>query len=138
MEIHVQEIKKLPDAAKQLLEFSSGEKIFLFEGHMGAGKTTFIKAVCDLLGVKDGVSSPTYSLVNEYESPNGKIFHFDFFRIKNQTEAYDLGFEEYLYSGNYCFIEWPDKIEGLWPANYIEVIIDQNEGRERTIKARKV
>ncbi|MEJ7691951.1 tRNA (adenosine(37)-N6)-threonylcarbamoyltransferase complex ATPase subunit type 1 TsaE [Daejeonella sp.] len=138
MEIRVQDIKELPDAAKQLLEFSSGEKIFLFEGHMGAGKTTFIKALCVHLGAKDSISSPTYSLVNEYESTNGKIFHFDFFRIKNETEAYDMGFEEYLYSGNYCFIEWPDKVEGLWPANYIEVVIDQDEGKERTIKARKV
>ena len=138
MEIQVQDIKELPDAAKQLLAFSSGEKIFLFEGHMGAGKTTLIKVICDTLGVEDRASSPTYSLVNEYESPQGKIFHFDFFRIKDETEAYDLGFEEYLYSGNYCFIEWPGKIESLWPENYIEVVIDQAEGQKRTIKARKV
>ncbi len=138
MELHIQDLKELPDAAKQLLEFSAGEKIFLFEGDMGAGKTTFIKAICEQLGIKDTIASPTYSLVNEYQSPEGRIFHFDFFRIKSETEAYDMGFEEYLYSGNYCFIEWPDKIEGLWPANYVEVIIDQDEGRERTISARKV
>lgn len=138
MEIRVQDIQELPDAAKQLLNFASGEKIFLFEGNMGAGKTTFIKAICEHLGVKDSISSPTYSLVNEYESPEGRVFHFDFFRIKNEGEAYDMGFEEYLYSGNYCFIEWPEKIAGLWPDNYIEVLIDQDEERTRRIKARKL
>ncbi len=138
MEIQVRDIKELPDAAKQLLAFSSGEKVFLFEGNMGAGKTTLVKVICDILGVSDRASSPTYSLVNEYESPHGKIFHFDFFRIKDETEAYDLGFEEYLYSGNYCFIEWPEKIANLWPESYIEVVIDQAEDQKRTIKARKV
>jgi tRNA threonylcarbamoyladenosine biosynthesis protein TsaE len=138
MEIRVQDINELPEAAKQLLEFSSEQKVFLFEGSMGAGKTTFIKAICEQLGVKDGVSSPTYSLVNEYESLNGKIFHFDFFRIKNEGEAYDMGFEEYLYSGDYCFIEWPDKIEGLWPDHYIEVSINQDVERVRTVTARSI
>ncbi|MES3019092.1 MAG: tRNA (adenosine(37)-N6)-threonylcarbamoyltransferase complex ATPase subunit type 1 TsaE [Bacteroidota bacterium] len=138
MEIRVQDIKELPDVAKQLLRFSCEEKIFLFEGNMGAGKTTLIKAICSLLGVTDEVSSPTYSLINEYESRDGTIFHFDFFRIKSEIEAYDMGFDEYLYSGNYCFIEWPDKIQSLWPSNFIEVIIDQDDSRQRTIKARKV
>jgi tRNA threonylcarbamoyladenosine biosynthesis protein TsaE len=138
MEIQVRDIRELPDAAKQLLAFSSAEKVFLFEGNMGAGKTTLVKAICDILSVGDKASSPTYSLVNEYESPHGKIFHFDFFRIKDETEAYDLGFEEYLYSGNYCFIEWPEKIANLWPESYIEVVIDQAEDQKRTITARKV
>ncbi len=137
MERIVYDVTELPDAAKQLLDYSSGEKVFLFQGNMGAGKTTLITAICGVLGTSDGVSSPTYSLVNEYDLPEGKIFHFDFFRIKSEIEAYDMGFEEYLYSGNYCFIEWPDKISGLWPASYIEVIINQDEDGIRTVKARK-
>lgn len=128
----------LPDAAKQLMEFSSGEKVFLFEGQMGVGKTTFIKVICDTLGINDRASSPTYSIVNEYESDHGKIFHFDFFRIKNETEAYDLGFEEYLYSGNYCLIEWPEKIKHLWPENYVKVVIVQAEDQTRTINVTKI
>ena len=138
MEILINKIEELPDAARQLLKFSSGEKIFLFEGDMGAGKTTLIKALCAELAVKDMTSSPTYSIVNEYIYPNGKVFHFDFYRIKSEIEAYDLGFEEYLYSKQYCFIEWPEKIKGLWPENYIQVIINQNLDKVRTITAKKI
>ena len=138
MEILINNIAELPDAAKQLLKFSSGEKIFLFEGDMGAGKTTLIKALCAELAVKDMTSSPTYSIVNEYIYPNGKVFHFDFYRIKSEIEAYDLGFEEYLYSKQYCFIEWPEKIKGLWPENYIQVVINQNIDKVRTITANKI
>ena len=138
MEILINNIAELPDAAKQLLKFSSGEKIFLFEGDMGAGKTTLIKALCAELAVKDMTSSPTYSIVNEYIYPNGKVFHFDFYRIKSEIEAYDLGFEEYLYSKQYCFIEWPEKIKGLWPENYIQVIITQNIDKVRKITANKI
>ena len=138
MEILINNIAELPDAAKQLLGLSSGEKIFLFEGDMGAGKTTLIKALCAELAVKDMTSSPTYSIVNEYIYPNGKVFHFDFYRIKSEIEAYDLGFEEYLYSKQYCFIEWPEKIKGLWPENYIQVVITQNIDKVRTITANKI
>ncbi|SKB72586.1 tRNA (adenosine(37)-N6)-threonylcarbamoyltransferase complex ATPase subunit type 1 TsaE [Daejeonella lutea] len=138
MEIRVRDLKDLPGAAKQLLELSAGIKVFLFRGNMGAGKTTFIKAICEELGASDSISSPTYSLVNEYQSANGNIFHFDFFRIRSVAEAYDMGFEEYLYSNTYCFIEWPEKIEELWPANYIEVTIEQDEERVRKIKARRI
>ena len=138
MEILINNIAELPDAAKQLLKFSSGEKIFLFEGDMGAGKTTLIKALCAELAVKDITSSPTYSIVNEYIYPNGKVFHFDFYRIKSEIEAYDLGFEEYLYSKHYCFIEWPEKIKGLWPENYIQIVINQNKDKVRTITAKKI
>lgn len=138
MEILINNIEELPGAAKQLLKFSSGEKIFLFEGDMGAGKTTLIKALCAELAVKDMTSSPTYSIVNEYIYPNGKVFHFDFYRIKSEIEAYDLGFEEYLYSKQYCFIEWPEKIKVLWPESYIQVIINQTKDEVRTITAGKI
>lgn len=137
MEILVSDLEELPGAAKRLLEFYPEEKIFLFEGAMGAGKTTFIKALCAELGVKDTASSPTYSIVNEYDYPYGNIFHFDFFRIKSEIEAYDLGFEEYIYSGSYCFIEWPEKIEGLWPDSYIKVAIAHTNDQLRTITVTK-
>jgi tRNA threonylcarbamoyladenosine biosynthesis protein TsaE len=105
---------------------------------MGAGKTTLIKTICAALGIADTATSPTYSIVNEYSYPGGKIYHFDFFRIKTEAEAYDLGFEEYLYSGDYCFIEWPEKIQSLWPDHYIQVSIDQTENDQRILKARKI
>ena len=138
MEILVRDLEELRGAAKRILELFPEEKIFLFEGDMGAGKTTLVKAFCEELEVKDTASSPTYSIVNEYVYPRGKIFHFDFFRIKSEIEAYDLGFEEYLYSGNLCFIEWPEKIKGLWPENYIKVVIDQTEDQQRMITAMKI
>ena len=138
MEILVRDLEELRGAAKRILELFPEEKIFLLEGDMGAGKTTLVKAFCEELEVKDTASSPTYSIVNEYVYPRGKIFHFDFFRIKSEIEAYDLGFEEYLYSGNLCFIEWPEKIKGLWPENYIKVVIDQTEDHKRTITAIKI
>ena len=138
MEISLRDINELPDAARRLLDFSRGERVFLFEGEMGAGKTTFIKSICDELGVDDAASSPTYSIVNEYNSPVGKVFHFDFFRIKSEIEAYDLGFEEYAYSGNYCFIEWPERIKGLWPESYIKVIMEQTNDNLRTIQLSKI
>ncbi|MEJ7779177.1 MAG: tRNA (adenosine(37)-N6)-threonylcarbamoyltransferase complex ATPase subunit type 1 TsaE [Daejeonella sp.] len=134
MKIQITDLRELPDAAEKILEFSQQEKIFLFEGGMGAGKTTLIKDVCRQLGSDELVSSPTYSIVNEYSYPKGKIFHFDFFRIKSEAEAFDIGFEEYLYSGHYCFIEWPEKIQSLWPLQYITVSIDQSEDQLRLIR----
>src|SRR5690606_10456047 len=98
MEINIRELSELPEVAKKLLQFSEKERVFLFEGDMGIGKTTLIKSLCEQLEVADNTSSPTYSLVNEYDLPGGKVFHFDFFRIKNEHEAYDIGFEEYLTS----------------------------------------
>jgi len=138
VEILVRDLEELRGAAKRILGLFPEEKIFLFEGDMGAGKTTLVKAFCEELEVKDTASSPTYSIVNEYVYPRGKIFHFDFFRIKSEIEAYDLGFEEYLYSGNLCFIEWPEKIKGLWPENYIKVVIDQTEDQQRSIIVMKI
>lgn len=129
MELAVNDLSDLPQVAKQLLAFASNEKIFIFEGDMGAGKTTFIKTFCKVLGVEDVVSSPTYSIVNEYESPNGSIFHFDFYRIKDIQEAYDLGYEEYFYGGGTCLIEWPERVAELLPDHFVKVeivIIDEN------------
>jgi len=130
MEITVNGLSDLPQVAKQLLTFAGKEKVFIFEGEMGAGKTTFIKQFCTCLGVEDVVSSPTYSIVNEYVSPNGSIYHFDFYRIKDIREAYDLGYEEYFYGGAICLIEWPERVAGLLPENYIKVeiiVVDENE-----------
>ncbi|WP_276348389.1 tRNA (adenosine(37)-N6)-threonylcarbamoyltransferase complex ATPase subunit type 1 TsaE [Daejeonella sp. JGW-45] len=138
MKIDVRDVDDLPAAAREVLAFANDEKIFLFNGEMGAGKTTFIKAICHEIGIADTVSSPTYSIINEYNYKYGKAFHFDFFRIKNEAEAYDIGFEEYLYSGNFCFIEWPEKIKSLWPPTYIEVVINQGEDLLRTISLKKV
>lgn len=137
MEILIENESKLNDAAQSILNFADNERLFLFQGEMGAGKTTLIKSLCLQLGMLENVSSPTYSLVNEYLFPNGKIFHFDFFRIKTETEAFDLGFEEYLSSGEYCFIEWPEMIPNLWPLNFIEIKIVEVEGNARKISVNK-
>jgi tRNA threonylcarbamoyladenosine biosynthesis protein TsaE len=137
MEFLIENESKLKEAAQSLLKFAEGEKIFLFQGEMGAGKTSLIKSICLQLGMLENVSSPTYSLVNEYVYPHGKIFHFDFFRIKNESEAFDLGFEEYLSSGDYCFIEWPEMIPNLWPDRYIEIKIIETEMGARKISAQK-
>jgi tRNA threonylcarbamoyladenosine biosynthesis protein TsaE len=114
--ISVAELSGLPDAARQILSFAGTKRILCFYGDLGAGKTTLIKELCKQLGVTDAGSSPTFSLVNEYASENGeKLFHFDLYRLKNEQEIYDIGYEEYLFSGNYCFIEWPEKMEKLLP-----------------------
>ena len=126
-QITIKTLSELPSAAKQLLQSCSGKKIFAFYGEMGSGKTTFIKALCEALGVGDRISSPTFSIVNEYSSAKGeKIFHFDFYRIKSLNEAYDMGYEDYFYSNAYCFIEWPEKIEELLPPDYVKVNISVN------------
>ncbi len=131
MQISANNISELPNVAEELLAFANGQKFFIFEGEMAAGKTTFIKAFCEALGVTDIVSSPTFSIVNEYDSPNGPIYHFDFYRLKNLREAYDIGYEEYFYSDHYCLIEWPSKVEELLPESYVKVQITITESDER-------
>jgi len=128
------DISQLPEVAEKLITDSGSHKIFLFYGDMGAGKTTLIKEVCNRLGVKDIVTSPTFTIVNEYLNSEGEsIYHFDFYRIKSETEAYDLGYENYFYSGSYCFIEWPEKIASLLPEKSAKVMITTN-GENRIIK----
>ena len=138
MNLPVKNIDGLKSAAKQLMEFAGTEKIFLFYGDMGAGKTTFIKSLCEQLGTNDTVTSPTFSIVNEYQGKRSKIYHFDFYRLKNQTEALDMGYEEYFYSGDYCLIEWPEKIAGLLPANYIRATIQVSDYNERLLTFEKI
>lgn len=133
IEITVKNLSELPEAATQILEEAEGNRIFLFYANMGMGKTTLIKEICKQLGVDENVSSPTFSIVNEYEAEGKKIYHFDFYRLKDEHEAFDLGYEEYFYSGNYCFVEWPDKIENLLPEDAVSVYIKGNNEDERTI-----
>ena len=127
-------ISSLPTVAEEIIKQAEGYKIWLFEGEMGAGKTTLIKAVCKAMGVEDLVSSPTFSLVNEYEAGEEIIYHFDFYRIKNEEEAMDIGIEEYFYSGSYCFLEWPSKIISLVPEKFLRIFITVNEDDTRTIQ----
>ncbi len=111
-------------AAGNLIDAFPNARVFAFHGTMGAGKTTFIKAICKTLGVTDIVQSPTFSIVNEYKTGSGEsIFHFDFYRITKTEEAFDIGYEDYLFSGNYCFLEWPELIESLLPQNAVHVRI---------------
>lgn len=133
IEITVKNLSELPKAATQILEEANGNHIFLFYASMGMGKTTLIKELCKQLGVKENVSSPTFSIVNEYEAEGKLVYHFDFYRLKDENEAFDLGYEEYFYSGNYCFVEWPEKIENLLPENAVSVHITGNNKDERTI-----
>lgn len=138
MEIRINKLDELPDAATALLKFAGNEKVFLFEGEMGAGKTTLIKFICHQMDVNDMAGSPTYSIVNEYDHPKGKVYHFDFFRIKAEAEAFDMGIEEYLSSGDYCFIEWPEMIPNLLPLHYIAIKIELGENESRILNFLKV
>ncbi len=132
-------IKDLNRIAKRLINEFPAFRIFAFYGKMGAGKTTFIQSVCKALGSDDSVTSPTFALINEYKTGDRQsIFHFDFYRIKNIEEAFDLGYEDYLYSGNYCLIEWPELIEPLLPENRLKVKIEVAEDDSRNITALKV
>jgi tRNA threonylcarbamoyladenosine biosynthesis protein TsaE len=131
-------IDDLANISETLISLSGTNKIFLFYGEMGAGKTTLIKSLCEHLGVTEPVTSPTFSIVNEYKARESKIFHFDFYRLKNETEALDLGYEEYFYSGAHCFIEWPEKIPNLLPEHYVRVKIEVTGHDSREIIAENI
>ena len=134
MEIIFKE-EDIKQAAKQFVETMGENTVFAFYGKMGAGKTTFIKAVCEEVGVADTVTSPTFAIVNEYEAAGGRpIYHFDFYRIKKVSEAYDMGCEEYFYSGHPCFIEWPELIEDYLPEETVKVYLTENPDGTRTIQ----
>jgi tRNA threonylcarbamoyladenosine biosynthesis protein TsaE len=130
------QLNNIHAAAKKLLSLAGTEHIWLFEGEMAAGKTTLIAAICEVLGVDEPVSSPTYSLVNEYITTAGRsIFHFDFYRLKTEEEALDYGLYDYLSTGAMCFCEWPSKIENFWPEAYLYIYIEKTkDGRRLQIK----
>lgn len=134
MEIRINNIDDIAHAARRFIDNMPQGKVFAFYGKMGAGKTTFIKAICEELGVKDVITSPTFAIVNEYEGDgNATIYHFDFYRIKKLDEVYDMGYEEYFFSGNLCFIEWPELIEDLLPEDVTKVTIEEAEDGSRLV-----
>lgn len=134
MEIIIKDKRHLATAARQLLKISGDKKIFAFYGAMGAGKTTFIKAICEEIGAVDIISSPTFTLVNEYKTTGGEaIFHIDFYRIKKHEEVYDFGVEEYLTGDSYCFMEWPELVEEILPPETVKVIIKADESEQRIL-----
>lgn len=125
MELKINHIDDINEVARQFVDQMDDHKIFAFYGKMGAGKTTFIKAVCRELGVTDVITSPTFALINEYTDGKGNpIYHFDYYRIKKLEEVYDMGYEDYFYSGNLCLIEWPELIESLLPDDAVRVHLD--------------
>ncbi len=135
MQITIKSLDGIQEAARQFIHSMGPGKVFAFYGKMGAGKTTFIKAICEELGVKDVITSPTFAIVNEYTTePDGKsIFHFDFYRIKKLEEVYDMGYEDYFYSGALCFLEWPELIDDLLPEDAVKVTIKANDDGTRTV-----
>lgn len=136
MELRIDSIETIREAAKQFVAALEESTVFAFYGKMGAGKTTFIKAICEELGVEDVITSPTFAIVNEYRSETSGelIYHFDFYRIKKIEEVYDMGYEDYFYSGALCFIEWPELIEELLPGDAVKVTIEENEDGSRIVK----
>ena len=135
MEIKIEKLDNIREAAKQFIANIGDSTVFAFYGNMGAGKTTFVKAVCEELGVDDVITSPTFSIVNEYrsEQTGELIYHFDFYRVKKIEEVYDMGFEDYFYSGALCFIEWPELCEEVLPDDTVKVFINEEPDGSRTI-----
>ena len=134
-ELRITDIDNIEETAREFAGLMGDDTVFAFYGKMGVGKTTFIKALCKLLGVEDEVNSPTFAIINEYHSQTtaGLIYHFDFYRIKKLEEVYDLGYEDYFYSGALCFIEWPELVEELLPLDAKKVTITENSDGSRTI-----
>jgi tRNA threonylcarbamoyladenosine biosynthesis protein TsaE len=134
MKIIIKDKKHLTAAAKKLLKYCGENKIFAFYGSMGAGKTTIIKAICEVLGAIDIISSPTFTLVNEYKTSGGEtLYHIDFYRIKKQEEVFDFGIEEYLTGYSYCFMEWPELVEEILPPETVKIRITVDDHEQRTI-----
>ena len=133
--IRIESLEKIQEAAKNFVANMGDNTVFAFYGKMGAGKTTFVKAICEELGVEDTITSPTFAIVNEYRSDlaGELIYHFDFYRIKKLDEVYDMGYEDYFYSGAICFIEWPELIEELLPGNTVKVSIEELESGKREV-----
>ena len=132
--VHCADLTQLPAVAQQIIDFAQEVPVWLFYGDMGAGKTTLIKALCQVWQVEDTVSSPTFALVNEYRTSEGEqIYHFDFYRIEDEEEALDIGIEEYFESQRHCLVEWPTKIRNLLPETYIRIDIQVNEAQRRTL-----
>ncbi|MBR4566414.1 MAG: tRNA (adenosine(37)-N6)-threonylcarbamoyltransferase complex ATPase subunit type 1 TsaE [Prevotella sp.] len=134
MEIKIQNLDNIREAARELIDNIGENTVFAFYGKMGAGKTTFVKAICEELGVEDVITSPTFAIVNEYEAPQKTIYHFDFYRIKKLEEVYDMGYEDYFYSGALCFIEWPELIEDVLPEDAVKVTIEECADGSRSVK----
>ena len=139
--IKIQDIDHIREAAREFIEHIGEHRVFAFYGKMGAGKTTFVKAICEELGVDDVITSPTFAIINEYsidkvQSSKFKvqsIYHFDFYRIKKLEEVYDMGYEDYFYSGALCFIEWPELIEDILPDDAVRVSIAEQEDGSRIV-----
>ena len=135
MQIKIDSLDNIRAAAREFVKNMGEGNVYAFYGKMGAGKTTFIKAICEELGVDDVITSPTFSIVNEYrsETTGELIYHFDFYRIKKLEDVYDMGYEDYFYSGALCFLEWPELIEELLPGSAVKVTITQNDDDSRTV-----
>ena len=134
MEITIKSLDTIHEAAKEFVKEMGEGKVFAFYGKMGAGKTTFIKALCEVLGVEDVITSPTFAIINEYTDGKGDpIYHFDFYRIKKLEEVYDMGYEDYFYSGNLCLLEWPELVEDILPENVIKVTIEEQPDGTRKL-----
>ncbi|MGP1416614.1 tRNA (adenosine(37)-N6)-threonylcarbamoyltransferase complex ATPase subunit type 1 TsaE [Prevotella fusca] len=134
MEITIKNLDTIHEAAKEFVKGMGEGKVFAFYGKMGAGKTTFIKVLCEVLGVEDVITSPTFAIINEYTDGNDEpIYHFDFYRIKKLEEVYDMGYEDYFYSGNLCLLEWPELIEEILPENVVKVTIEEQADGTRKL-----
>jgi len=133
MEIKINDLDHIRETAREFIDNMNDRKVFAFYGKMGAGKTTFIKAVCEELGVEDVITSPTFAIINEYSGKDDTIYHFDFYRIKKLEEVYDMGYEDYFYSGALCFIEWPELIEEVLPEDAVKVQIIEKEDGTRAV-----